>query len=114
MAGSQRTRLTTQMLLRTTKRSLGSTRPSRALTRCVSRRPWVSRGFCSLRRPKLIALVTPAALRTGLGAIDWNAEGIPFDSPDLRESEAADQRSQWVVDRLSSREDEFTLKEDIK
>lgn len=112
--GSQRTRLMTPTLLRTTRRSPGLTRPSRAPIRCASRRPWVSCRFCSPRSSRLTLSHVLTALRTGLGAIDWNADTTSVDSPDLRESEAAEQRSQWVVNRLKSREDEFTLKEDIK
>ena len=36
------------------------------------------------------------------------------DSPDLKESEAADQRGRWIVEQLIAREDEFSSKEKIK
>lgn len=114
MDGLQRTGLIIPTLLWTIKRSPDLSQPFRALILCVSRRPWVSSGFGLSPAPKANRFLVSTALRTGLGAIDWNAEGSPSDSLDVRESEAAEQRSQWVVDRLSSREDEFTLKEDIK
>lgn len=64
-----------------------------------------------------VASTAASSLRSGLGAIDWEqGRGGPVDSPDLaalEEEREREMRERWVVERMQSREAEFTEKDEI-
>ena len=64
-----------------------------------------------------VASTAASSLRSGLGAIDWEqGRGGPVDSPDLaalEEERERQVRERWVVERMQSRENEFTEKDEI-